>query len=303
VVEFQCAVAARDRGEPMFATASQVRRWLLIEVRGAWGRDAVADSDLARFADETWRRRLQAERTRVIAIRRDLDRSSQDALQVFYVDSGGSADRGRCWTRRVATLHAAADAATDLPALDRPTAWQPHPGPLVLVCTNGRHDSCCATFGRPLTRTLRQSPHGEVWECSHIGGDRFAANLVILPEGLYFGRCDGAAAQRVIADYRADAIHLEHYRGRSILGFYEQAAEFFVRRELGLTSITGVTAVRRVGETPGQFTVEVTGNGGRRLVDVHVARTETVAETPLTCTGPAGQRVPSYELVSITPRA
>ena len=89
MVEFQCAVAARDRDEPMFATASQVRRWLLIEVRGAWGRDAVADSDLARYAQGDWRRRLQADKVRVIAIRRDLDRSSQDALQMFYVESGG----------------------------------------------------------------------------------------------------------------------------------------------------------------------------------------------------------------------
>ena len=87
MVEFQCAVAARDRAEPMFATASQVRRWLLIEVRGAWGRDAVVDSDLARYAPGGWRRRLQDEQIRVIAVRRDLDRTSQDPLQMFYVDA------------------------------------------------------------------------------------------------------------------------------------------------------------------------------------------------------------------------
>ena len=55
MVEFQCAVAARQRDEPLFATASQVHRWLLVEVRGAWGRDAVADSDLARYATAEWR--------------------------------------------------------------------------------------------------------------------------------------------------------------------------------------------------------------------------------------------------------
>ena len=184
MVEFQCAVAARDRDEPMFATASQVRRWLLIEVRGAWGRDAVADTDLARFANADWRRRLQAEQIRVIAIRRDLDRSSQDALQMFFVDSGGGADRGRCWRRRVATLHAAADAADGPARTRRRAALACPPQSAVLVCTNGRHDACCATFGRPLARVLRGGPHGDdVWECSHIGGDRFAGNLVILPEG------------------------------------------------------------------------------------------------------------------------
>ena len=237
MVEFQCSVAARDRDEPMFATASQVRRWLLIEVRGAWGRDAVADTDLARFTNADWRRRLQAEQIRVIAIRRDLDRTSQDALQMFFVDSGGGTDRGRCWRRRVATLHAAADAAEVLPGRRRSAGGTPRQ-PLFLVCTNGRHDACCATFGRPLARVLRGGPHGDdVWECSHIGGDRFAGNLVILPEGLYFGRCDDASARRVIDDYGNGAIHLDNYRGRSVLGFYEQAAEFFVRRELDLAAI------------------------------------------------------------------
>jgi hypothetical protein len=300
VVEFQCSVAARYRDEPMFATASQVRRWLLIEVRGAWGRDAVADTDLARFASADWRRRLQAEQIRVIAIRRDLDRSSQDALQMFFVDSGGGTDRGRCWHRRVATLHAAADAAEVLPGVDGAPHWHPHVNPLFLVCTNGRHDACCATFGRPLARVLRGGPHGDdVWECSHIGGDRFAGNLVILPEGLYFGRCDDAAARRVIDEYGDGAIHLDHYRGRSVLGFYEQAAEFFVRRELGLAAIDAVTAVHRVAGRPGRFVVDTATHGEQGAVEVEVARTVTAAVTPLTCTGPVGQRVPTYELVSL----
>jgi hypothetical protein len=300
VVEFQCSIAARDRDEPMFATASQVRRWLLIEVRGAWGRDAVANTDLARFANADWRRRLKAGQIRVIAIRRNLDRSSQDALRMFFVESGGGADRGRCWHRRVGTLHAAADAAEVLPGPEGAPHWEVHDKPLFLVCTNGRHDACCATFGRPLARVLRGGQRGDdVWECSHIGGDRFAGNLVILPEGLYFGRCDDASARRVIDDYAHGAIHLDHYRGRSVLGFYEQAAEFFVRRELRLVAIDAVTAVRRVADRPGRFVVEVTTGGARRLVDVEVARTVTAASHPLTCTGPVGQRVPTYELVSL----
>jgi hypothetical protein len=300
VVEFQCSVSARDRDEPLFATASQVRRWLLIEVRGAWGRDAVADTDLSRFANAEWRRRLQAAQIRVIAIRRDLDRSSQDALQVFFVESGSGADRGRCWRKRVATLHAAADTAGSLPGPDGGPDWHPHTDPLFLVCTNGRHDPCCATFGRPLARVLRAGPHrDDVWECSHIGGDRFAGNLVILPEGLYFGRCDDLSARRVMAEYGDGAIHLDRYRGRSVLGFYEQAAEFFVRRELGLTAIDAVRAVRRIAEQPGRFVVDTSSGGESRSVVVDVARTVAASVTPLTCTGPVGQRVPTYELVSI----
>jgi hypothetical protein len=103
----------------------------------------------------------------------------------------------------------------------------------------------------------------------------------------------------VIGDYGNGAIHLDHYRGRSVLGFYEQAAEFFVRRELGLAAIDAVTAVRRVAERPGRFLVDISTGKEQRAVAVEVARTVTGAVTPLTCTGPVGQRVPTYELVSL----
>ena len=63
-----------------------------------------------------------------------------------------------------------------------------------------------------------------------------------------------------------------------------------------------MTALRRVGETPGLFVAEISVAGERRVVDVHVDRTETASASPLTCTGPTGQRVPRYELVSITDR-
>jgi hypothetical protein len=299
VVEFQCAVAARARDEPLFATASQVRRWLLIEVRGAWGRDAIADTDLARYAPVSWRRRLHDERIRVIVIRRDLDRSANRVLETFYVDSGQLTSRGRAWRHAVATLRAAVDATAALPPADT-GGWSPHPNPLVLACTNGRHDICCATFGRPLVRALRGTDRSDrVWECSHVGGDRFAGNLVILPEGLYFGRCDPESAQRVLDAYERGEIHLDNYRGRSVLGFHQQAVDYFVRRELGVTPIDAVTAIRRIDESPEQFAVELTTDGSTRTVRATVARSETTASEPITCTGPVGLWVPGYRLVSL----
>ena len=157
MVEFQCAVAARDRDEPMFATASQVRRWLLIEVRGAWGRDAVADSDLARYAPGGWRRRLQAEQIRVIAIRRDLDRSSQDALQMFYVDSG---DGPTAAAAGAAGRHAARAPSTP-PPICRSSVTADRLASLIAIrsywcARTAATMPCCATFGRPLARDLRE---------------------------------------------------------------------------------------------------------------------------------------------------
>ncbi|MGH9137243.1 MAG: sucrase ferredoxin [Acidimicrobiales bacterium] len=297
--DFECAVAARERDEPMFATASQVRRWLLIEVRGSWGRDSVANTDLARYASPEWRRQLRESGIRVIAIRRDLDRGEDRAVRVFYAESGSGADRGSCWRRDVPSLHAAVDATASLLVPGDERGWTPHDEPLVLVCTNGRHDSCCATFGRPLVRALRESRHAEwVWECSHIGGDRFAGNIVVLPDGLYFGRCDPHAAANVIEAYERGEIHLDHYRGRSTLRFMEQAAEFFARRELGLTRIGAVLDVKPIGERgDGTFAVRVADAGSRpETVTVTVVRADVDAPTPLTCTGPSGLTTPTYQV-------
>ena len=70
---------------------------------------------------------------------------------------------------------------------------------------------------------------------THIGGDRFAGNLVCLPEGLYYGRVDREAAGSVLDEHLAGRLLLEHYRGRSIYTFPVQAAERSVREATGLT--------------------------------------------------------------------
>lgn len=300
--EFQCAVASSQRSEPLFATASQVRRWLLVEVRGSWGRDAVADTDLARHVDDEWRTRMRSDGVRVVAIRRDLERTAVRAVRMFSVETGhGPKQSGVTWSRDVASLADVPRATDPLPTgANDALGWTRHAEPLVLVCTNGRHDSCCATFGRPVVRLLRESAHGEsVWECSHIGGDRFAGNIVILPDGLYFGRCAPADGLGIVDAYHRGHLDLGHYRGRSTLGFTHQAAEYFTRRELHLVDIDAVRAVRRIGDpASGTFEVDVASD---ETVAVTLRRSMRAAPTALTCTGRTDLSLPSYELVELRP--
>lgn len=293
--EFQCAVASTQRDEPIFATASQVHRWLLVEVRGSWGRDSIANTDLGRHVDDDWRDRMRADGIRVVAIRRDLDRVAHQPLRIFYVDSTAN---GGSWCRDVAGLHNVSQATELLPAEGSDDGWTRHPDPVVLVCTNGKHDSCCATFGRPVVRTLRSSAHAaSVWECSHIGGDRFAGNVVVLPEGLYFGRCTPGAAEALLDGYHAGRLDLAHYRGRSTLSYMHQAAEYFTRRELGLDAIDAVTSVHRVGDpADGRFVVTLADSTRTK---VQVRRTIEPAASALTCTGPGDVTLPRYSLVDL----
>ncbi len=138
--------------------------------------------------------------------------------------------------------------------------------PLFLVCTHGKHDPCCARLGRPLYEALReQVDDGWAWQCTHVGGDRFAGNLVCLPHGLYFGRVDAAGCWSIVDEYLAGRIELDRYRGRSCYPFAVQAAERAVREATGAR---GVDDIELTAGDPIRFRV-----GGREY-DVEVRREE-----------------------------
>ena len=144
--------------------------------------------------------------------------------------------------------------------------------PLLLVCTHGKRDRCCARFGQALCVALhRHAPEGWLWQASHIGGDRFAGNVVCLPEGLYFGRVGREEADRVLASYRAGRIELDLYRGRSCYSFPVQAAELAARHELGLTGFWDLR-LDRARRTEDGWAVELEAevSGARVRVDVGV---------------------------------
>lgn len=293
--DFQCAVVAADRGEPLFATASRVRGWLLVEVRGSWGDDAVHESKLGEHVPQHWKEQLKRRGLRVVCIRTHA-RREMDGVHLFTCPAplpGG--DPPVLWHREVGSLADVVDATEGIGAdTDPGTDWTRHASPIFLVCTNGRHDQCCANLGRPLVRALRESRWAEhVWESSHVGGDRFAANIVALPRSLYFGRVDPDTAPELLDALDEGHLDLERFRGRTSLSIAEQAVEHFVRVEFGIDDIDGVAVGRR--NSDGSFPVDL----GDRSVAVRIRRRMTLVDEPLTCSGPANQQVPTFSLRSI----
>jgi hypothetical protein len=72
-----------------------------------------------------------------------------------------------------------------------------------LVCTHGAIDACCAKFGYPVYRELKKiaaesGTNTRLWRCTHFGGHRFAATLLELPSGRYWGRLKGPHLSGVI---------------------------------------------------------------------------------------------------------
>ncbi len=102
----------------------------------------------------------------------------------------------------------------------------------ILVCTHGSHDVCCSRFGYPLYEALRQGHAAasegrlRVWRTSHMGGHRFAPNLLDLPEGRYWGRMQPEALENLVLRNGFASDLKPFYRGWAGLGTkFEQIAE------------------------------------------------------------------------------
>jgi hypothetical protein len=119
-----------------------------------------------------------------------------------------------------------------------------------LVCTNGARDPCCAIRGPAVAQALERAWPGQVYECSHLGGHRFAANVLVLPDGLCFGRLDTRDALALADELEDGRLPLEHLRGRTAYAPEQQAAEILARRELGLTGLGDMRLVEVSGSEP-----------------------------------------------------
>jgi hypothetical protein len=256
---------------PCLATATtKTRAWLLIEHPGPWGEDIGEMPLPAPLAGALARARRHG--VRVQLIRAPRRRRTTPPLQVYAGFSGGAGpDAGHVWLEGRELADPVELDDLDLGAVGAgraPGFGTPVTAPVLLVCTNGRHNACCARLGGPLARFLDERFAG-VWETTHVGGDRYAANLVCLPDGLYYGDLDPARATEAVEAYRNGRVVLDGYRGRAGLPEPVQAAEHFVRSHTGVMDTGGVvvesmtddTAVVRAGLARYEVRVERTPLG------------------------------------------
>jgi hypothetical protein len=135
----------------------------------------------------------------------------------------------------------------------------------ILVCTHGSRDACCGKFGYPLYEELRHryAPESEgrlrVWRTSHIGGHRFAPNLLDLAEGRYWSRMGSEALQNLVLR-NAPASNLRpFYRGWAGLGSnFEQLVEreVFASEGWGWTKYPKVGKVLETNENRAEIRIE-----------------------------------------------
>jgi hypothetical protein len=268
-----CADASLAAAEPLHASAPRAEHWLCVEVRAAWAPEPLETETLPGAVRDALRGQLDAfPRSKLCLLRRPERRGGP--LAVF---AARTAERS---SRLVATE---VDALEELADLDLPSLFasgEEACGPLVLVCAHGKRDPCCARFGPPVFDALRAAgARAEVWQTSHLGGHRFAANVALLPHGLVFGRVraeDAAGLARRLAD---DEIDLARYRGRCFYPLPVQAAEQALRERRGLVRPADLE-LAEVAQDGDRW--RVTFGAGGELVHVEVAE-EPGEPIPLSC--------------------
>ena len=295
----RCAAESLLRDETVAGTATHVRTWLLLEHVGPWGDDALLDARLPDGLGAALKQRARVERAKILLIRRYSSKPDGDGLRVFAAYADPVAPRLESGTvtdpREVLDL--------DLASLRQggSSGLAPYAGSLFCVCTNGRHDACCAERGRPVAEALDRAHPQEAWEVSHIGGDRFAANMVVLPHGLYYGRLDPASSIAVAGAHLSGGLDLDHLRGRSSWPMAIQAAEIHLRRELGVSRIDDVVLRERVLD--GDFTsASFSVAGGTYAVVVRTVRDQRTAAR-LTCKAARDNPIPRHEVVKVVRRS
>lgn len=231
-----CSVDSLNKNESLAGTAPKAQVWFALEYTARWGHKAWEESSIdpaIRQAVDTQLKQIPGARLLLI---RQKDRAPH--LRFFACVLGNAPALYKF------ELESYADLATlDLAALAAGAEQygaQRSTQSILLVCTNGQRDACCVLHGVAVYNALHRQFGAAVWESSHHGGHRFAANLLALPSGRSYGRLRAENAAPVAQAVVDGKVPLEYCRGYCAWPEPAQAAELLLRQRLGYTAADGI---------------------------------------------------------------
>lgn len=296
MADFFCSNISHEAGEQLFGTAPRIDVWFLLEYAGRWEPEAL-DSALPDPVKQTLSAQIEAAApARFGLIRRGNEPSLAPGL-AFYIALIREG-RPALYAFRLDDMHDLLD--LDLAAIraeDPAYASARTLDPMILVCTHGRRDRCCARRGLPVYDRLSQEAGIPVWQASHVGGHRFAANVVALPHGIYHGRVTLENAVSVIDAYRRGQMHLETYRGRACYAQPVQAAEYYLRSETGILDLDGLALQSAIQTAPDRWEIRFAETHGGRGHTVQLEAETVPGLTYLNCTDTEPSSVTQYRRV------
>lgn len=258
-----CSTASLEVHEATIGSAPTARAWVCLEQPGPWGPRAFTSSRLDPQVGKAFEEAASTVGVRPQLIRspgrHPVTDSASRTILIAYTAPGsswllqGEVDR----PERILELDFATIASgiePDWPELKTRTE------PLLLVCTNGKRDVCCANLGRDVALHAHSLFPGRIWEASHLSGHRFAATTALFPSGHMHGRVLDGSVVLAAAD-RGELVSTG-WRGRSTWEGAAQAAELAIREREGLWGLDDFTVIPessgwRVTASKGSWLTEV----------------------------------------------
>lgn len=250
-----CSIENRQLGEPLVGKGGISQPHLLL----TWPRRKWADHIFdARDMPEAVSSRLEALREkgwRVQLIdRRGHDHSLRRVLAPMS---------GHQYAVPDPQLPELLDALLDSEATAAPWRSGATAARLLLCCTHGKVDRCCAKFGNAAYQAIvaenKARDYGfDVWESSHVGGCRLAANVVTLPVIRRYGRVTPDTVPQLLASEAVGWPYLPCYRGTPGLNPPEQCADLAARHWLSGQGIQAEPEVMAVDTADAPNEVRVT---------------------------------------------
>ncbi len=291
-----CSDLSLQADEPLMATALHTTHLILLEYNQAWQPKALEESELPAAVKQRLLDHQQSHPTHRVLFLRGArsERQRQPRLFVARLTEGETAINTLLLEGYDQILDLDLEALLTLRG--HPPA-EPWPHPLYLVCTHGRRDRCCARHGiavyEALSASLPASNPPWVWQSSHVGGHRFAANVLFLPYGLLYGRLTPQSVSALLQAHAQGEILLDHLRGRMAYPPLAQAAEIALRRQYRLATTEALrllqwTSDRHTGQA--LFMEQTT----QHYYVVDVRRESTSATVYESCSLEKALPVPAY---------
>lgn len=298
MIDVYCAQTAVEQQETLYGTASPGRVvWLLLEYLEPWASNATEENQLPPAVQQWFSHHLQ---------------TIPNSHLLFIKQERPVASPGRRFFVAVASEQEPQLFAFDLPhyealleinlpdLLANPAVYSGRQltDPLLLICTHGKRDKCCAKFGLPLYQAFHPTAPEQVWQCSHTGGHRYAATALVFPSGVGYGFLTLPSLTQLWQETLSGRVHLSHYRGRACFPPAVQAAEYFIRRHTELLEWSALRWLHahQMGQQ-WQVRWQETATGREHLVVLTMQESEPVLEG---CSKGKFAPRPLYHLEKIT---
>lgn len=249
-----CSQQSLALREPLFATAPRIESWILLEYPFPFSRKTFEASSLPQDLKERLSSALESvPHSRLLMIKKNID-PAQTGFELVLVKSS---------TDHPLMTRYHLDTYADLLSIDI-EAWltssasvQPgeETGSLLLVCTNGKRDRCCALNGLPVFSEMQEIAGEQVWQSSHVGGHRFSANVISLPYGIYYGRLTPPEVRSFVELTKTGQLALTYYRGRTCYTAQQQAGEYYLRSHTGNLAVDDLHLVDSIQVKSDQWQV------------------------------------------------